>query len=754
MTAPTLASPRIPGMKQPVSAPHPVDAGLPLALTHLHPDGVKVFIEPPSGMAVDDTLVLRLNNDLVARKLIANGEEDQRAVLYVQAKPWSDGLNVLEYSQERAGIDIETSLPLRVWFHSKRPGLLDRFPEQEGHSELELKVEQTVLDEGVSPEWARKGVDVRLFYPLMRVFDTILLDCNGVVLRHLVSQTEVDSGQPVVMTIVEATFIAAGDAASFPLRFTVLDCLDNSPDTNSPYSAHLSLYVNLRGEWYDPPIVSEDPNDAEDDPDTIDLEKLSGEPATAQVYVSGSWSRDDEIHLLCRFRDANDHEESLLLIETVKNKPFLYSFPLANKYFASAAGGKASFQYTRVSNGVSLDRSETLRVSIIGTPASDLLPPTLVGSGRNIDPLGFPEGLTARVEFKEAREGDRARLVIEGAPRLGSPEFAPIGFNKNNRANFVLEPKVLAANHGKTIKLSWNLLRDGSSRSSGVNEIIVQRIESTDRRLPIPQVPQALDEVLDMGAFHGPGQVTCAPWPAIGVGQLRWFHMRGVGHDDKAYEITIAVGAPVTGPETTAGLDNALMRDLLLKFKPGTTATLKLTVSFDGSNDELNAVAFQSREYQILNLPATLLEDFTQTPAQTVKKGGVMESSHLKFTFLSGSGECAFMPRADIGQSFPGRVDGQVLSIGRDSSPPEPVVVELELKKACTRCSFWHISSNYNDAKVEYLSADRTLLGSETIGMSYSTPQSVLHAAAGIKILRITCPKADWFSLDRIKVDY
>lgn len=755
MAVPTLVQPRIPGMKQPVSAPQPVDAGLPLALTYLYPEGVKVFIEPAAGMVADDRLVLRIDGVRVAAKPIVTGEESLRAVLYVQAKLWKDGLNTLDYGLERAGVEIETSNPLRVWLHSKRPGLVDRFPEEEGHSELKLSVEQGVLDEGVNPERAREGVDVTLSYPLMRVFDNVQLDCNGVILTWLVTQADVDNGQPLVITINEATFIEAGDAADFPLKFTVTDCVGNSPDTDNPYSGALSLYVNLLGQWYDPPIVSEDPADAEDDPDTIDLDKLAGGPATAQVYVSGNWMKGDDIHLDCRFQGAEGDVQSLTLIETVKNKPFMYAFSVPNESLVAALGGKATFRYTRVSGGVALDRSATLTVRVIGAATSDLMPPTLVGTGYQFHPLDFPDGVTARVEFLEARDGDQARLLVNGAPGLGSPEFKAVNFNKNHRANFVLKPEVLVANHGRTMKLAWELLRPQGTQPSGEREVTVHRIEDADWRLPTPGLPQALgDEMLDLGAFSGHAQATCKPWPGMAVGQLRWFHMRGTGLDDGDYEITIAVGAPVTVPETTAGLDNALMRDLLLKFKPGTTVVLELKVAFDGNNDERSAVVFKTREYQVLSLPAMVLEDFKQAPAQAVTKGGVMETANLRISFVSGSGECAIMPRADIGQSFAGRVEGQVLSIGRDSSPPEPVIVELELKNACSRVSFWHLSSNYGDSFVECLSADRTLLASKSLGTSYSTPQSLLHEAEGIKIIRIVCPKADWFSLDMIKVEY
>ncbi|WP_454562967.1 hypothetical protein [Pseudomonas sp. AIG] len=754
MAAPTLEKPVVPGMKQPVSTPQTAEAGLPLALTYLYPEGVKVFIDPPPTAQPDDTLVLRLNGDAVAKAVIMAGEENQRASLYVRAKLWQDGLNTLEYGLERATVELETSYPLRIWFHSKRPGLVDRFPEQDGHSELALEIAQSIRDEGVNAERAREGVDVALFYPLMRAFDTLLLDCNGVVLSHVVTQAEADLGQPLVITIDEATFIAAGDSPDFRVSYTVLDCVGNGPDTNNPDSASQFLYVNLKGNWYEAPIISEDPADAEDDPDTIDLQKLDGRAATAQVYVSRTWLKGDEIQLSARFRDATGSEGFLTLTETVKNTPFMYSIPVPNKYFAVAAGGTAVFYFTRVSGGIALDRSEAITVSIVGAATSDLPPPTLVGSGYELDPLGFAEGVYARVDFKDAGEGDMARLVLDGVAGLGSPHFQPVRFNQSQRARFLITPQVLAANHGKTMKLSWELIQGAGTRMSAVRDVIVRRIEPADRRLPSPDIPQSLGNTLDLGAFTGPGQATCKPWPAMAVGQLRWFRVYGTGHDDLPYEIPIAREAPVTAPEVIAGLDNTLPRELLLKFKPGSMLSVELRVAFAGNKDDSEAVLFQRVEYEVLNLPATLLEDFALAPAQAVKKGGVMETASLQFTFVSGSGECAIMPRDEIGASFPGRIDGQVLSIGRDAFSTEPVVVELELKKACTRISFWQVSVNYENSVVEYFSADKTLLGSKKLGSSYGVPMSVLFAASAIKTIRINCPTADWFSVDRIKVDY
>lgn len=755
MDVKTLEKPRIAGMSQPVPGPENADAGLPLALTYLYPEGVKVFIEPATTAQDNDVYAVRLNGERVAEKPIATGEATQRVIVYVAADKWKSPLNVLDYGIERDGVELEASAPLTVIYHDKRPGNVDRFPEEEGHSELVFEVAPDALDEGVDAERARTGVSISVTYPIMRAFDTIVVYCNGKTFSHVVSEEAADQQRPIQMTIDEATFRAAGDSAHFEVRYTVFDRVGNSPDVNSPNSASQYLYVNLNGTWYDPPILSEDPDDPDDDASSVELEKLAGEPAIAQIYVSRSWLRDDEIRLTGRFY-AKDGAllEHLTLTEKVKNAPFMYSIPVPNKYFAVAAGGTAVFYFTRMSGGISLDRSEAITVSIVGAATSDLPPPTLVGSGYELDPLGFSEGVYARVEFKDAREGDMARLVLDGVPGLGSPLFQPVRFNNNQRANFLIKPQVLAANHGKTLKLSWELIQAGGTRMSAVRDVIVRRIEPADTRLPSPNIPQSLGNTLDLGAFTGPGQATCKPWPAMAVGQLRWFRVYGIGHDDLPYEIPIAREAPVTEPEVNAGLDNTLPRELLLKFKPGSMLSVELMVAFAGNKDDSDAVLFQRVEYEVLNLPATLLEDFTLAPAQAVKKGGVMETASLQFTFVSGDGECAIMPRDEIGASFPGRIDGQVLSIGRDAFGTEPVVVELELKKACARISFWQVSVNYENSVVEYFSADKTLLGSKKLGSSYGVPMSVLFAAPAIKSIRINCPSADWFSMDCIKVEY
>ena len=420
---------------------------------------------------------------------------------------------------------------------------------------------------------------------------------------------------------------------------------------------------------------------------------------------------------------------------------------------AAVAGGTAVFNYERISGGTTLDRSYALRVSVTGKAAPALLPPTLVGVGNTLDPLAFPDGVTVRVEYLEDQPGDQARLLVGGTPGLGSPVFGAIAFNKNHRANFLLKPEALAANHGKTLALTWELLRANTTTTSDSLEVTIERIADEDPRLPIPTIPQALNnKVLDLGSLTGAAQVQCAPWPSIAVGQMRWFRLHGVDVNDVEYVIPIAQGAPVTAPEKISGLDTTVPRDLLMKYKPGSTLRVVLKVAFNGQNNEADAVVFPTRVLKVLNLPAQPLEDFIGVPTQTVRQGGVIDLSSLQITFKSGDGEVAITPRTEIGESFPGQVEGQVLSIGRDAFGSDPVDVELKLKKSCSRISFWHVSSNYDNSTVSYYTATGSLLGTQQLGTSYGAPVSVSFDAPGIARLDFHCPTPDWFSVDNFRV--
>ena len=112
-------------------------------------------------------------------------------------------------------------------------------------------------------------------------------------------------------------------------------------------------------------------------------------------------------------------------------------------------------------NGDLVGNSQPANATVTGTAPIDLLPPFLVAPAVDpIDVLAYPNGVTVRIEYLDALEGDRARLV-EVNPPAGSPQFPLVEFNSNKRVNTVLSQSFLAARQGQVIELRWNLNRDG-----------------------------------------------------------------------------------------------------------------------------------------------------------------------------------------------------------------------------------------------------------------------------------------------------
>lgn len=118
-----------------------------------------------------------------------------------------------------------------------------------------------------------------------------------------------------------------------------------------------------------------------------------------------------------------------------------------------------------------------------------LLPPFLVKPAVSpIDVLASAAGVTVRFEHLAARTEDKGRLSEEDA-LPGSPPFPLVQFNSNKRVNTLLSQAYLAARHGKTIELRWNLNRDGGRvGQSPPMTFSVLRIADGDSRLPIPNI--------------------------------------------------------------------------------------------------------------------------------------------------------------------------------------------------------------------------------------------------------------------------
>lgn len=642
MSVLTLSKPTIPAWRK--GAPGTINAhgGISLALTELFPDPdrnkrVKVLVISYLGQSAEDSIDLYLN-DVVVDVAFVKSEKDESFTLYLPVNALFDGLNTIHYIVRRTSGNNDSSDTLRAWFHKLRPGLNDLEGNREWHSELAINVlPSSVLDDGVDPEQARQGVMCTAYYPLMRAFDTIRVRCGSESIEHLVTEDEARSGDPVQVRIDEAVFKKVGDTAKCVLTYTVWDWIGNSV-MNSLSSAALELFVSLNGIWLEQPLVSEDPNDASDDPDSIDLGKLAGRPAIAQVHAQRSWQRNDVIELTCTFKTASGASETLILKETVASAPFIYKLSVPHAHFVTAVGGSATFKYKLLRAGKEVGRSFTTRVDVIGEALIDLPLVTIVGvPGLVVDPLASLTGQIARVEFAPAQTGDQCQLFARPVTADGLPTFTAKAFNANKRVNNTLAIEDLVARHGTVIRLPWELTRNGIKTRSKPTLLTVQKIADGDSRLPTPKVPQAPDDkVLDLSKFEGDAEVKVLPWLGIRVGQE--VELKCVGIDSAGAEYVVLVEQhTLTVAESVTGLSVPMLRQRLLGLKNDSPLTVSLGVLLGQAAGLVAPVLFPVLSLNVLVIPPVLHEGFETGVVGAKPVGTVMDFPAMTVTVVRGS---------------------------------------------------------------------------------------------------------------------
>jgi len=633
----TLYALRIPGWKDGAPASINAHGGIPLALTYLYPEGVKTIVDAYLGMEVDDSIHLYLNDaevDVAHVKALT----EKSFALYLPVKALLNGSNSIYYIVRRGSQNMDTSTTLLAWFHKVRPGIKDLEANHEWHSELAIDVlPPQVRDDGVDPEQARKGVICTAFYPLMRAHDKIRLMCAGEKIEKIVTETEAISGQSVQIQINESVFRQVGDTPKCVLTYTVWDWIGNSVDLDALWSATIDLFVSLNGTWFESPLISEDPNDASDDPDSIDLGKLSGNPAIAQIHAQRSWLKGDIIELTCTFTAPTGAIEVLVLRETVNSAPFIYKVPVPHAQFEASKDGFATFKYKLLRSGIEEGRSFTSRVDVIGEALIDLPPVTVVGvPSLEVDALAAPAGQIARVEFTKAQPGDKCQLLVRPVTTDGLPTYAAKPFNVNNRVNNTLTIEDLVARHGSVVRLVWELTRGLTKNRSKPTLLTVKKIDDEDPRLPRPKVAQAPDDkLLDLSQFDGDADVTELPWLGIREGQLVW--VMGVGTNSNGSErlIPLLEAHIVTATEVLSGLSMKIERSQLIELQNDSTFRLELRVAMLPGNSA--TVLFPILRLKMVVVPPVTNEGFETGIVGSKPVGTLMDFPSMTVMVVRGT---------------------------------------------------------------------------------------------------------------------
>ncbi|MDM8191770.1 hypothetical protein EVS84_13040 [Pseudomonas koreensis] len=279
-----LSQPRLPNATKPVVG---ANYGVPKHAYDLQPRGLRVDIDPPpSGLIVEGDRVHLVVNGKRAEgsKVITKEEENQVITLYLpKGLLLPERVNDFYYYVERpSGNHSQSDPPQKLLYNAIRPGKEDTTPGDGAHSRLKITLPNDVVKDGIDAERAKQGVLVSLSYPYCRAHDAIWLNCNGVDVPHVVTESEApaipsDTPTTIAVLVEEAIFLRAGDSPRFVFSYTVIDQLGNGPDTDSPYSGQELIDVHVEEDRFAKPILREKLDDPTDEPD-IELGKLKDDP--------------------------------------------------------------------------------------------------------------------------------------------------------------------------------------------------------------------------------------------------------------------------------------------------------------------------------------------------------------------------------------------------------------------------------------------------------------------------------------------
>ncbi|NVZ35435.1 hypothetical protein HX779_25920 [Pseudomonas sp. A4002] len=219
--------------------------------------------------------------------------------------------------------------------------------------------------------------------------------------------------------------------------------------------------------------------------------------------------------------------------------------------------------------------------------------------GRRLDPLDAIDGATLRVCYEGMSEDDLIRVFWKSLP---GEEYAPEPLHgvTEGCVDFHIPPYYVGLRINRFALFRCVVTHNGEEFSSSESDIYVT-LPFND--LPHPDVPQAVDGVLDLTVLCGQDpQVYVTPWVFIDPIQFVWLDLHGTLADGSAFTLRLVNHEQVTEAEVHEGWRRALPLDKLRGLKQGSQLTLVFIVAFNGPEDDASRL-FPSTTLTVLTEP-------------------------------------------------------------------------------------------------------------------------------------------------------
>jgi hypothetical protein len=592
--------------------------------------GATVEVDPPLSGTVDpgDVIWLWLLGEtaFLDSKIIT--DVNAKTILRIpKGRLHPDRINELFYTITRNSSNIGKSEPnLTLLYNKIRPGLKDRFPEIDGHSELALLLPDAIKH-GVGPDFVSAQVCVS--YPYCRAYDTITLKCNGEIMTYKVGANEAPqppnpgSADPITVCFtVTRAYLESAVRPDGKLDFscTCTDQLGNTPDTDAVWSATQRVDEDLAGLLLPAALLREQLNDPDDDLNFIDLKKLRGNPLLLIILTADSrfqpgytlnalytailTGQPDVVVRVSGTVEADEFGQKKIVVLEVPNDkvPARYTVTVTYELF----------------NGTtSVGLSKTATASVVGEATIDLERPTIKQALNNtsLDPIAAQFALTALIPPEGLFPTDLLSVTWTGpgTPTEGSHTTEPrhiseIGFS------IALPVTVIPFSLGEPVTVTFAITR-GNAPPQISKPLRLNVLPLVLGSAYQPKLKQATNNgdgpELHLKDLSAEGLMWFKDWPFIALGQYVWLTLSGTNANGDPYH-RVFWTAPFAHTNQD-WIDNGFFETLapydeLVELKDGSTLTMEFAAGLSGSQDKAKATSFPVLEYTVKALREIIVD--------------------------------------------------------------------------------------------------------------------------------------------------
>ncbi|MNJ28821.1 hypothetical protein D3C77_233710 [compost metagenome] len=490
------------------------------------PDDTPDYLDMREG----DRVTVFIGSERVHELTVKQSEVGQRLFFYLSRERFEAGLvEDFHFQLLRQGMtEPESSVSLRLRVKLNRPGGLDKEPNLPGHSELPRpQVPQDVIDNGVTAEWAARGVPVTIgHYPERTVHDTVVLRWGSVRIPRRISESEAAGKDPIEILVDQAAILAGGDSDALQLNYEVFDEVWN-------YSSDWSRFTEVKveaGAWrLAAPIIREAVDGA------IDLTVLKSKDVTVAVWVDGDpYAKGDSIEFT--WIGTPKVGAPLVRTESVQlgKPPVVLEFRVPNADIRAIASGTGDASYVlRKANGEPPQSSRRAFARIVGE-LSELPAPVILQAVDNQLDSRLEHAWVLVGPYPGMAAGDVVNLIWQGRRADGSlylhEEERDVSANDvGNAIEILVAAEHIAVLDGGTLELYYRVTNDRAV-TYDIRESARSYFKVLNLRyeLPPPLVLEADGDVLDPEAIIPNGATLRIEYTDTEAGDVLTYYWQSV----------------------------------------------------------------------------------------------------------------------------------------------------------------------------------------------------------------------------------